>query len=186
MHQLPTATAAALPPSIWQACIQRLATRVSTQSYQMWLAPLRVVAESVDDAGPRGALLPLRVEVSAPNSYVEQWFELHFLAAVCAEARCDGYELLVTFAPVGLGAEPAATETDAETETETDAETETETETVAETVAETEAVPRNTFETFVVGSNNQMAHAAATRSPRYPPPTTRSSSTAAWASARPT
>ncbi len=95
------ADAAPTDASTWRTCVARLAQRVSAQSYQMWLAPLTPLDETLDAlaSSATAGLATVRLTLRAPNSYVQQWFELHFQAAVVAEAKALGVGLQIAFAP---------------------------------------------------------------------------------------
>lgn len=72
-----------ISPELWDTALQRLASRVSPQNFDMWLRPIECV--SVD-----GSVLRLR----APNAYVRLWFESNDLDAVLREIRAStGAEL---------------------------------------------------------------------------------------------
>ena len=131
--------------NIWDQLKQRLTHRLTPESYQNWLD--KTVLRHVKD----GCLV-----VQVPDDATKEWLESEYADLVRAELRelnapCQRirYELAPPDAPYENGkiAEPA------------------------ETVFQAPLLklnPRFTFDTFVVGSCNQFAHAAATSVVAHP------------------
>ena len=166
-----------ISPELWDTALQRLASRVSPQNFDMWLRPIECV--SVD-----GSVLRLR----APNAYVRLWFESNYLDAVLDEIRAStGAELRVEFsaeaaaparidavapAPVSVVAAPLAASSSGQLAPITsDASVASEPDFPPEVA---NLNPRYTFDSFVSGPSNQLAFAASQAAgsaypPRYNP-----------------
>ncbi|MEZ4367824.1 MAG: chromosomal replication initiator protein DnaA [Kofleriaceae bacterium] len=186
-------TAVRSESTLWEAAIERLAGRVSQQTFEMWLSPIECL--DIDAAAHR-------LRLRAPNSYVRQWFELHFLPAVLTElAELGGHPMTVDFAdeaaptaPTSLaeGSQPivraaaldlgdddlaptepapAAVAGPAPTVSAIVSDDTTQPEhDLAEPPARAHLNPRYTFETFVAGPSNQLAFAASqAAATSYPP-----------------
>jgi chromosomal replication initiator protein len=133
------------PRELWQAALGELQLTVPRQTYETWLKQTHGV--SIDD----NSLL-----VAVPNEYAREWLEQRLEGTVCrAVQRIAGRPLACSFvvqrssashapaAPLFDTAQPALTE--------------------AKSNGAGRGSPLNeryTFETFVVGSGNRMAHAA--------------------------
>ncbi|MDQ3214378.1 MAG: chromosomal replication initiator protein DnaA [Acidobacteriota bacterium] len=155
--------------SIWDQVLSRIETKVNRHIFYTWFKPTAFVA---DDGGT------LRIRV--PNGLFRDWLTKHY-AAVLDEAlgEIDRAGTAVTFEtesgpatgaasvaraspersgsdiPVAVSAPSASTRTDGpgvqgSEEPEPD----------TETVAPGTLAPRYSFDTFIVGSSNQFAHAA--------------------------
>ena len=142
--------------SIWDQVLARIETKVNRHIFYTWFKPTAFVADD-------GFLLRIRV----PNGLFRDWLTKHY-AAVLDEAlgEIDRKGTTVTFVTEELprplasrkpGSEPVAlpdlTPSAAEAVTET-AEPE------VEEAPSGSLAPRYSFETFIVGSSNQFAHAA--------------------------
>ena len=142
--------------SLWNEVAGRLRGALNDSTYRTWFGEVRATEE-------RDALV-----LAVPNDFTREWIEGHFLDLIRAAARdASGRDRVVRLV---IDDSPAET---------------------GEEQPQREAVvglnPKYTFDLFVIGSSNRFAHAAAlavaeTRRGR----TTRSSSTARPASARPT
>lgn len=134
--------------AVWASAQQLLRAMLTTDIYNLWFAPLRAV--TID-----GETLALEVA----NDFCEVWLQdnyLDVLQRVVAEA--SGQPLKVQFrVAAGNPAAKSAPEAEGSKPKRKDA---PEPERAA---APREVVfnPRNTFDNFVVGSNNTFAHAAA-------------------------
>src|SRR5258705_7917773 len=73
-------------PLLWDEAVGRLRSRVGPKNFDMWLRPIELL--SFD-----GATLRLR----APNSYIRDWFEHHFLSTLLKEIQELGHEVRVEF-----------------------------------------------------------------------------------------
>ena len=132
---------------IWGAAREQLRSMLTTDIYNLWFAPLRVCGEDNNN---------LVLEVA--NDFCEVWLKDNYMDLLQdALAMASGRQLHVKFkvAPVLEGRSPAAPV--AETRLK-----------VSEITPERAATdheqsfnPKNTFDTFVVGNNNNFAYAAA-------------------------
>jgi len=135
---------------IWQAVLQVARDRVEATKYATWFAPLKPLS---------GAVGMLRLAV--PNKFVRDWLVEHyheFLSETLQDLTGVPYQ--VFFVVQDPPAEPASPEPPVP----------------AQTPASTRPTaslgqgfnPRFAFETFVVGSSNQFAHAACMAVARHP------------------
>lgn len=131
-------------PDSWTSVSKRLARRIGPKSYRDWFEPtkLRSLTES-----------ELHVEV--PNSLFREWMERHYtgtLEEVVAEVL--GSPRRISFVLPGEGVEPSEAREVPQPEAFAE---------LGDDVAPEmpKLDERYTFETFVVGSCNQFAHAAA-------------------------
>ncbi len=130
--------------SIWDQILARVETKVNRHSFYTWFKPTAFVADG-------GGSITVRV----PNPLFKDWLTKHYsvvLAEALAEVRRTGAALV--FVAEGGPLPPAAGEEIPEIPDEPSAE---------EVEAPTSAAglnPRYTFDTFIVGSSNQFAHAA--------------------------
>jgi chromosomal replication initiator protein len=132
---------------VWNSAQEQLRSKLSKDTYSMWFAPLRACAMDGN-----------HVMLEAPNEFSELWLKDNYISLLQdAFAIAAGRQLQVKFktaggvAAVGSGlvstpikiksAEPAH-------------------ERIANS-GEMHFNPKNTFETFVVGNNNNFAYAAA-------------------------
>jgi len=133
---------------IWNSAQEQLRSKLSKDTYNMWFAPLRVCA--MDNS---------HVTLETPNEFCELWLKDNYLSLLQdAVAVAASRQLLVKF-KIGTGTAPTmppvAAATPARTKT-------------AESSHERSPAggdllfnPKNTFESFVVGNNNNFAYAAA-------------------------
>jgi len=137
---------------IWNTAQEHLRVKLSRDTFNMWFAPLR--ASAVDGH---------HLTIEAPNEFCEVWLKDNYLSLMQdAVAIAAGARLQVKFkvtngilpiTPISLPTTPAPAAPKARA-----------TETAAEKAAangELHFNPKNTFETFVVGANNNFAFAAA-------------------------
>jgi len=125
----------------WQEVLNYLRTKVNPQSYQTWLKPTRFVSAETDT-----------LVVRVPNSEFEEWIQDHFSGSIqeaLDQLRLGFQKVRYVFEPPvgkkGSGngeAKPLQGKLDFES-------------------IEHQLNSRYTFDTFVVGSCNQFAHAAA-------------------------
>ena len=122
---------------IWQAALASLEQRIKPHNFDMWLRPIE--CRSIDGS---------RITLRAPNRYIKEWFEDNYLSIVLQEIR-------------------NRTERDFQVSFEY-AEPEPEAEHAEEPIVEAphcgweyELNDRYSFDSFVVGPSNQLAHAAA-------------------------
>jgi chromosomal replication initiator protein len=132
---------------IWNLAQEQLRSKLSKDTFSMWFAPLRACL--VDGN---------HVTLETPNEFSEVWLKDNYTSLLQdAFAIAAGRQLQVKFqvasggAPVALAAAtPPVKVKSAESGHER-----------ASTASEIHFNPKNTFETFVVGNNNNFAYAAA-------------------------
>jgi len=131
----------------WDQVLSRVETKVNRHSFYTWFKP----ATFVDDDGAT-------VRVRVPNGLFRDWLTKHYSALLEeALAEIDRKGTVVAFVTEEAAAlpprlAPPVSDTDAGGAVDTD-----------ETEAGPQAVglaPRYSFDTFIVGSSNQFAHAA--------------------------
>jgi chromosomal replication initiator protein len=158
--------------NLWNSALTRLSSKVAPQNYEMWLRPI----ECREIAGDR-------IVLRAPNPYVRLWFESNYLPIVLEELRRD-YNRTYTVefevddppprsAPVAavaavetsvpeISAPPAqAGSAESTAVASSPLPTRASSEPSLKVATATGLNPRYTFDTFVVGPSNQLAHAAA-------------------------
>jgi chromosomal replication initiator protein len=129
--------------SIWDQVLGRIETKVNRHSFYTWFKP----TSFVNDSGQT-------ITVLVPNSLFKDWLTKHY-SVVLTEAltevqRSDSKVLFVSETPPPAAApveEPAAA-------------VETSEKVSGEAVSPGGLNPRYTFDTFIVGTSNQFAHAA--------------------------
>ena len=141
--------------NIWNTALEHLRAKLSRDTFNMWFAPLR--AHALDGQ---------QINLEVPNEFCEVWLKDNYLGLLQdAVAVAAGCKLQVTFkiangTPV---AETVVTPAPAPAHAVTPARTRS-----AEAAAERASLngdilfnPKNTFESYVVGTNNNFAFAAA-------------------------
>jgi chromosomal replication initiator protein len=133
--------------SIWDQILTRIEGKVNRHSFQTWFRPTSFVADG-------GGSITIRV----PNALFKDWLTKHY-AVVLAEAlaevqRKDTRLMFVADAGDVADAPAAAAEAAAARMASDDAGAE------ASTASPAGLNPRYTFDTFIVGTSNQFAHAA--------------------------
>src|SRR5687767_10309966 len=127
--------------SIWEQVLARIETKVNRHSFYTWFKPTAFLADG-------GTSITVRV----PNPLFKDWLTKHYsvvLSEALAEVRRPGAGLI--FVSEGSVAPPPADEVPVEAESlPID----------APAVPSAGLNPRYTFDTFIVGSSNQFAHAA--------------------------
>ena len=130
--------------SIWDQILARIETKVNRHSYYTWFKPTAFIADG-------GSSITVRV----PNALFKDWLTKHYsvvLSEALAEVRRPDVSLVFVAEgaeiPPPVAAGPPVAQAAA-----------------APDVAEPTTVsgglnPRYTFDTFIVGSSNQFAHAA--------------------------
>jgi chromosomal replication initiator protein len=132
--------------SLWDAIAGRLREALSETTYDQWFA--QAEPRSLAD----GALV-----VTVPNGFTKDWIESHFLGFVSSAARelTHRGDLDVTFEVaervVVHPAPPSSSARDRQSEAESQ---------YRESPG-VELNPKYTFDTFIIGSSNRFAHAAA-------------------------
>ena len=136
---------------IWNTAQEHLRVKLSRDTFNMWFAPLR--ASAVDGH---------HLTIEAPNEFCEVWLKDNYLSLMQdAVAIAAGARLQVKFKVTNgtLPITPIALPTPAAPAPKARAK-ETEAEKAAAN-GDLHFNPKNTFETFVVGANNNFAFAAA-------------------------
>jgi chromosomal replication initiator protein len=131
---------------IWGAAQEHLRSMLSADTYNLWFAPLR--AYSLDHNS---------LELEVANDFCEVWLKDNYLGLLQdVLALASGRQLQVKFkVGTGLPVPPVAVLAEAEAKT---AKAATERASANHDIGFN---PKNTFETFVVGNNNNFACAAA-------------------------
>lgn len=131
---------------VWNAAQQQLQTLLSPDIYQLWFAPLRA-------AGGEGDALVLEVA----NDFCEVWIKDNYLnllqevlAAVSGRQWQIQFQIATPVAPAPSASPPSRSRMTNNTAA-----------TKAAPLPEALFNPKNTFESFVVGNNNNFAYAAA-------------------------
>jgi len=135
--------------NIWHSAQEHLRVKLSQDTFNMWFAPLR--ASGLDDH---------HITLEAPNEFCEVWLKDNYIGLMQdAVAVAAGSKLQVRFKPAFQSpatvtpAKPiAAPQKPKHAEVTTDR---------ASTNGDLHFNPKNTFDTFVVGNNNNFAYAAA-------------------------
>ena len=141
------------PEKVWTGAREMLKGLLNSDIYNLWFAPLRASSISGDS-----------ITIEVANDFCELWLKDNYGGLIQdAVTHSAGKALKVTFRVSADGAsvstkkpQAAAAEVD---------ETADETAEKPASVKEAKEIhhfnPKNTFENFVVGSNNNFAHAAA-------------------------
>ncbi len=141
-----------LSPSVWETVKSDFKELFPDDVFQMWFEPMMCL-ESSDET----------ITLGVPNDFASIWIHDNYLDLITQRLRLNtGSMVNVILRKTDTSAEPIKT---AETEPTPAAPARTtprRTTRYDDSGAVTGSLnPRNTFENFVVGSNNQMAHAAA-------------------------
>jgi chromosomal replication initiator protein len=130
---------------IWNSAREHLRSNLNADTYNMWFAPLRACA--IDGN---------YVTLEAANEFCEVWLKDNYLSLLQdALAAAAGRQLQVKFKIAGsapVSPMPAAVKTKTTSHTH---------ERAASSGSEPHFNPKNTFDSFVVGNNNNFAYAAA-------------------------
>jgi chromosomal replication initiator protein len=151
---------------LWQACLNYIQSRLSSDSFFTWLAPTHVV--DVQDS---------TLVIGTPNKFVADWIRSHYAPlideAISAslgrpgrhrlEVHANGNGNGGSFGQMPSGAPIEADEiVQVDTPTVRSAEDElVRSRRTADARGRAQLNPKFTFESFVVGESNQLAHAAA-------------------------
>jgi len=130
------------PATLWQRVCAELQKQISPDAFRRWFTPVRVV-------NYEPGLLSLGVE----NAIYQYWIEENYLNQLrdCLHL-ISGRDTKVAFETVASGQAPAAV---------AEAEPAEEPAPAPRSAPKPDLVPRYVFQTYVVGMNNQFAHAAA-------------------------
>lgn len=140
----------------WGALRARLRTELGAPTYNSWIKPLKLVDGSNE-----------RLIIGVPTRFMRDWVRTHYLERMQRFWQgdlLDPVQIELAIMPRGQAVLPDAPEDSVEI----DAESENLTSGTAGVSAESETLgapldPRFTFDSFVVGSSNELAHAAARR-----------------------
>jgi chromosomal replication initiator protein len=135
--------------ALWTSALSSLESRISPHNFEMWCRPIDCTEEGED-----------RLVLRAPNRFIKDWFEDHYLPVLLDELRAQtqrNFQIVVTVEDATPAPRPASADP---------------TGSVGEPVSGGTPVtaahpgtpnlsPRHTFDSFVVGPSNQLAHAAA-------------------------
>ena len=141
------------PPSaerVWTAAQQLLRTIVNPDIYNLWFAPLKATA-----------LAEEAITLEVANDFSELWLKDNYLGLIRdVLASAAGQHLKVNFAVATPRTDAPA---NSAPDKSSDSRLESNTGDTERITAQKEHAfnPKNTFDTFVVGSNNTFAHAAA-------------------------
>jgi chromosomal replication initiator protein len=131
---------------IWNSAREHLRSKLNNDTYNMWFAPLRACAIDGNN-----------VTLEVANEFSGVWLKDNYLSLLQdAFAVAAGRQLLVKFkiasgnAPASYAAAPAPVKTKTPEPAHE-----------RQTNSELHFNPKNTFESFVVGNNNNFAYAAA-------------------------
>jgi chromosomal replication initiator protein len=147
---------------LWNSALSRLSSKVAKQNYELWIGPIE--CRAIDGN---------RILLRAPNQYVRLWFEQNYLPFVLEELRReDGRDFQVEF-EILEAASPRPVEQVAEGTGSHPLPPVLEPERL-EPHPPSGLNRKYTFDTFVAGPSNQLAHAAARavsspNPPRYNP-----------------
>jgi chromosomal replication initiator protein len=130
-----------LRQTLWQKCLDRLEMDLPPQQFNTWIRPLQAVEEET------------RLRLLAPNRFVVDWVSERFLPQIAEVASGVRGEAIHVVVEVGSRASSSFSDPTAPP--------------VTVRVPNTSAFaqhsslnPQLTFDTFVVGKSNQLAHAA--------------------------
>jgi chromosomal replication initiator protein len=132
---------------IWDSAQEQLRSKLSRDTYNMWFAPLR--ACTIDDS---------HATLEAPNEFCEVWLKDNYISLLQdAFAIAAGRQLQIKFKIAStaavLNSVPVRASVKAKTSESAHERTSAN--------GDNSFNPKNTFETFVVGNNNNFAYAAA-------------------------
>jgi chromosomal replication initiator protein len=132
---------------IWTAAQEHLRSMLSPDTYNLWFAPLRACGQ--DGNG---------IVLEVANDFCEVWLKDNYMGLLQdVVALASGHQLQIKF-KVGPASAAAPAPTQVVSEQSKAAETGTDRSSANH---ELNFNPKNTFETFVVGNNNNFAYAAA-------------------------
>lgn len=119
----------------WQKVLSKVEEKVNPQSYNTWFKPTQLVRHEGD-----------ALYVRVPNAFVRDWLNEHIDVVIDAAQRAGVGEINVVYLIEEGSARPAEPLTQGSLDFDS---------------IENTLNPKYTFDTFVVGSSNQFAHAAA-------------------------
>jgi chromosomal replication initiator protein len=162
---------------LWERALQELKGKLSTENFDTWLSPL-----TVDRSGERETV-DSTLTLKVPNKFYADWLQTHYLDLVLGALRASGApdSLRVDFSVseaarprVNARSEPPPAPPRPSTPPPSMASTPAAQPTGPYATPGSGLNPRYTFDNFVVGPSNQLAHAAAvaaasSRQKRYNP-----------------
>jgi chromosomal replication initiator protein len=132
---------------IWESAQQSLRTMLNPDIYNLWFLPLKALALEGDT-----------IVLEVANDFCEVWLKDNYLGLIRdVLAQASGQILKVRFRVLDAPVAPQAADTAVHARARSNGEATERGAAVREVVFN----PQNTFETFVVGENNNHAHAAA-------------------------
>ena len=149
-----------LAPSLWETVKCDFKSLFPEDVFQMWFEPVVCLETSADG-----------ITLGVPNDFAQIWIHDNYLDLITQRLRLNAGRMVNVTLRKNDGAKPAG-ETAGRANSEANATANSHGRARATAARRTTRYdergpaagslnPRNTFETFVVGSNNQMAHAAA-------------------------
>ncbi len=147
----PDMSSALLSPSLWETVKCDFKSLFPEDVFQMWFEPLVCLEATVDT-----------ITLGVPNDFAAIWIHDNYLDLITQRLRLTaGRAVQVRLRKAEAAGAPAAPAEAAPVTRSRPAPARRTGRTEDRGAAQGTLNPRNTFETFVVGSNNQMAHAAA-------------------------
>jgi chromosomal replication initiator protein len=131
------------PATLWQRVCEELQKQISPDAFRRWFTPVRVLNYE-----------PGHLTLGVENAIYQYWIEENYLAQLrdCLHL-ISGRDTRVAFETISAhGQSPAAPAPEQETEVRS---------TTSRPTPKPDLIPRYVFQSFVVGLNNQFAHAAA-------------------------
>jgi chromosomal replication initiator protein len=119
----------------WQRVLDIVEQKINQQSYNTWFKPTQLIRH--DDKA---------LYVQVPNSFFQDWLNDHLDVVIDAARQAGFGDINVIYITERTPAEPAPTPSQGRLDFES---------------TDNTLNPKYTFDTFVVGSSNQFAHAAA-------------------------
>ncbi len=145
-------TVSSPPEAIWCEAQKMLQTLLNKDIYELWFGPIRAVSLQNDV-----------ITLEVLNDFCEVWLTENYLSllqdTISHSAACS---IKVSFRVASRsGGTPISTKPATQTQTAAITTNRIEETTNRPTIRETPFNPNNTFDTYVVGNNNNFAHAAA-------------------------
>jgi chromosomal replication initiator protein len=148
---------------LWESALSTLEGRIKPHNFEMWLRPIH--CKGIDGQ---------RIVLSAPSKWIQEWFQDNYQEVVLQELRSQTnieYEIVFELRAPDADASPSATAADAATTPGTASSPTSESVTIGGTSipvkiaaeksdAHSDLLAKYTFDAFVVGPSNQLAHAA--------------------------
>jgi chromosomal replication initiator protein len=142
---------------IWDNALQTLEGKINPNYYDLWIRPIECTRIADD-----------QITLRAPNAYFKDWFSTHYLPVVLEEIQHQTqrrYQVTFEIAPAPVA--PVTPPDPAMAEPAPLARGPASTAAVAAPVS-ADLIDSFTFDSFVVGPANQLAHAAARAASKHP------------------